>query len=83
MKPQISIDLETLGTLVDSQILSIGACKFDLKTGEIFSTFHHVIQLPNNMHLNVTEGTIKFLLMQDVESKTAIWDCETKISLLR
>lgn len=36
-------DLETLGTEPDAPILSIGACKFDIDTGEILQQFYFPI----------------------------------------
>lgn len=37
---EIMIDLETLGTKTDSIIASIGACRFDIDTGQIGETFY-------------------------------------------
>lgn len=73
---QISVDLETLGTHVDSQILSIGACEFDIKTGDILREFYVVIDLtdfPVEQHLKVTPGTLDFWLNQPAEARDAIF----------
>ena len=59
----ISIDLETLGTNVDSQIISIGAVIFTMK-GQIRHEFYEEISLPKDTHINATPGTIAFWLSQ-------------------
>ncbi len=78
------IDLETLGTNVNSQILSIGACTFNAG-GEILRKFYEVIELNPNVderHMNVTSGTLGFWLSQSEEARKAIWDHPTKVSLM-
>ncbi len=79
---QISIDIETLGTNIDSQILSIGACEFDIKTGFIYGGFYTVIDLETcGKHLNTTADTLEFWLKQGDAPKQAIWDHESKVPL--
>lgn len=68
----LSIDIETLGTLVDSQILSIGAAMFNLKTGKIFSTLYIPIKIDMNKHINATLGTITFWTKQAVDNPKAL-----------
>ena len=60
----ISIDLETLGTNVDSAIVQIGACIYDTEEDKVVDTFNAVISYPENDHINVTSGTLKFWLHQ-------------------
>jgi len=69
---ELSIDLETTGTLVDSQILSIGLAMFDLKTGEIGNTLYLPIFLKDNWAINATIGTIKFWTKQAIENPEAL-----------
>jgi len=69
---QLSIDLETLGILVDSQILSIGLAMFDLKTGEIGDTLYLPIFIKDDWHVNATVGTIKFWTKQAIENPEAL-----------
>jgi len=49
MSNDVMIDLETLGTLADSTIVSIGAVRFDLETGQVFDapadTFYQVVNI--------------------------------------
>lgn len=68
----LSIDLETAGTLVDSQILSIGLAMFDLKTGEIGNTLYLPIFLKNDWPINATIGTIKFWTKQAIHNPYAL-----------
>ena len=69
---ELSIDLETTGTLVDSQILSIGLCMFDLKTGKIGKTLYLPIFLKDDWAINATIGTIKFWTKQALENPDAL-----------
>jgi hypothetical protein len=68
----LSIDLETLGTNVDSQILSIGLAMFNIKTGEIGETAYFPIALDNDEPVNATTGTIKFWCDQAVSNPEAL-----------
>lgn len=70
-KSRISIDLETLGTNVDSQILSIGACVFDL-SGTIHASIELPIKLPKDRNINATPGTIEFWLSQATSNPTSV-----------
>jgi DNA polymerase III epsilon subunit-like protein len=60
----ISIDLETLGTSVNSPILSIGACTF--RDGEILDTFEINVRLNKKELVDI--DTIKFWLNQPDEA---------------
>ena len=64
MKEELSIDIETTGTLVTSQILSIGLAMFNLDTGVIGATLYVPIELDNDEEINATIGTIKFWVHQ-------------------
>lgn len=78
----IMIDLETLSTRADAAILSIGACLFDLATGEIGKTFHrhiHFSDYPLNGH--VSAETVKWWLKQDEEARQSLIDQKTAVSL--
>lgn len=68
----LSIDIETLGTLVDSQILSIGAAIFNLKTGKIGNTLYIPIKIDMNKHINATLGTITFWTQQAINNPKAL-----------
>ena len=66
MTKNIMIDIETLGTNYDSQVISIGACVFNAEA-EILKIFYVVIKLDDDTHVNVTPGTLKFWSTQDLE----------------
>lgn len=68
-----SIDLETLGTNVDSQITQIGAVIFDLSTGEIVDCYSATIALAPDAHINATPATLKFWL-QEVSTRPEMID---------
>lgn len=76
----VSIDLETVGTNVDSQILSIGACTFNEK-GDIADTFEAVIDIKDNQEVKATLGTLKFWMEQPPEAVAAIFEAENKLTL--
>lgn len=69
---ELSIDIETLGTLVDSQILSIGMVMFDLKTGELGSSVIINIAIDDNAAVNATLGTLKFWISQAKNNPEAL-----------
>lgn len=68
----LSIDLETAGTLVTSQILSIGLAMFDLKTGEIGEQLYLPILIDNDQQINATVGTFKFQVNQTINNPKAL-----------
>ena len=72
MATQISIDIETLGTTVNSQMLSIGACSFNAK-GEILDKFYAVVDLKDNQEVCSTVGTLKFWINQPAEAVEVIF----------
>lgn len=62
----LMIDLETLGTRVNSPIVAVGACFFDIKTGEIGRTFDAAIDLTEALRYGRADGdTIKWWLTQN------------------
>jgi len=66
----VMIDLETLGTAQDAAIISVGACRFDVMTGEIGDTFYRRVDWDSALKTrSVTGSTIKWWLQQ---SKDAI-----------
>ena len=67
MSKNIMVDLETLGTSADSVILSIGAVKFDLETGEIDNRgFYASVSVESNLSFRrrVSEETLLWWLKQ-------------------
>ena len=88
----VCIDIETLGTNVDSQIIQVGACVFD-PTEDIIveETFCSNVRLDNDAHINATPGTIRFWCitvadnpaMLDVLNNSDGVPMETVLTLLR
>jgi hypothetical protein len=68
----IMIDLETLSTDTDTAVVSIGACLFDIKTGEIPSTFYMSLQLQDQFDngRKVSESTLKWWFTQNDSAKS-------------
>lgn len=63
----VMVDLETLGTTADAVIMSIGAVKFDLKTGEIDdSGFYASVSIESNLERGrrIAEDTLIWWLRQ-------------------
>lgn len=69
----IMIDLETLGSGNNAAILTIGACRFDINTGQIGQTFHIGVN-PENMidYGEIDPETVLWWLMQTVSAKAEI-----------
>lgn len=70
----VSWDLETLGTVADSVIASIGAVKFDLVTGEIHdSGFYTVVSLESNLEWKrrIQPDTLRWWMQQSDEARKA------------
>ncbi len=68
----VMIDLETLGVTADSVILSIGAVKFDLKTGAIDDAgFYASISIDSNLDAGrkISEDTLLWWLKQPVTAQ--------------
>lgn len=78
----VMIDLETLSTRHDAAILSIGACLFDLASGEIGDTFHHHIALDDSdLRGHISADTVKWWLKQDDAARAAITDNKKTVKL--
>lgn len=69
----LMLDLETLSTRNDAAILSIGACLFDIETGDIGPTFSRHIELDDSpLRGHISADTIKWWLKQDDAARIAI-----------
>lgn len=68
----IMVDCETLGTIASAVILSIGAVRFDLDTGEIDDNgFYSSVSIESNLDLGrrVQEDTLLWWLKQDIAAQ--------------
>lgn len=67
MRIDIMVDLETLGTNLDSTVFQIGAVAFDIETGDILDTFEMTADIAKADKLNVTGGTLKWWVDTDMD----------------
>lgn len=82
----VMIDLETLGTAVDSAIVSIGAVCFELETGNLGDTFYQVLDLESNRLAGrvIYPTTVQWWMLQSEEARAvfnAKWISNLKDSL--
>ena len=69
----IMIDLETLGTRVNAPVVAVGACYFDIKTGQIGKTFDAAIDVTFALRNSRMEGeTFKWWLQQSEEARQKV-----------
>lgn len=67
MSKAIMIDMETLSTSADGVIVSLGAVKFDLRTGEVDdAAFYAAVSLDSNLELGrrIDESTFSWWQQQ-------------------
>lgn len=74
MTKHLMIDLETMSTRGNAAILSIGACLWNIKTGEILETFHRNINLNTSIEkgLHIDGSTIYWWFQQTQEARDAL-----------
>jgi hypothetical protein len=72
----LMVDLETLGTAVDSVILSIAAVEFCLETGETGRVFYREIDLDSSLGwgFKINADTLKWWINQGEEAKKVFGD---------
>ncbi len=80
MTKQVMLDLETMGNRPTSAIVAIGACVFDVETGEIGGRFYNTVDLESSMAagLTVDGGTIIWWLKQGDRAREAITGAEAR-----
>lgn len=70
----ISFDLETLGISPDALILSIGAVRFDRKTGEVGEEFYRLIELEGpGADGKIDASTVTWWLRQNAQAQSDIF----------
>lgn len=73
----IMVDLETLGTTADSVILSIGAVKFDLESGQIDDAgFYSSISIESNQawKRRISEDTLLWWFRQEAAARQVFFE---------
>jgi hypothetical protein len=70
----VMIDIETMGSQSLSSIVSIGAVRFDLKTGEVGEKFYVNVDLQSciDAGLNINSDTLMWWLNQNEEARKKI-----------
>lgn len=84
----VSIDLETLGIGNDAMILSIGAVKFDPRTGEFGEPFYALIDTLDTKHGggSIDISTVHWWMNQSEEARNALFSPDmndTRINLFQ
>ena len=67
----LMIDIETMGTKPYSAIVSIGACFFDIETGDIGPKFYEVVSIDScqKLGMNLDAATMQWWMKQDEAAK--------------
>lgn len=80
----VMVDIETMGTESYSSILSIGAVKFDINTGECGDYFHKTISLESSLKLGliINSQTLQWWLLNSNESKVALFEDANPIGVV-
>lgn len=79
----IMVDIETLGTSMDSQILTMGAIAFDLKTFNIIEEFYKRIDLKSCEELGLTKSdiTLRFWESQPKSAKDEAFNPKDRVAI--
>jgi DNA polymerase III epsilon subunit-like protein len=79
----VMVDLETLGTNMDSQILTIGAIAFDRDTFETQEEFYRRVDIKSceDLGLTKTEDTVRFWEKQPSEAKDEAFNPNNRVSI--
>lgn len=73
------LDLETLGTTADAAIMSIGAVKFDLESGEIDDNgFYASVSIDSNLEhkRRISEDTLIWWMQQSKEAQKVFFEAK-------
>ncbi len=76
------LDLETMGTRSNAPVVAIGACGVDPETGEVWGSFHQVIDLADAMKFGQADGdTITWWLNQSDAARKIFSPFELRAAL--
>jgi DNA polymerase III epsilon subunit-like protein len=81
----VMFDLETLGTTADAVIMSVGAVKFDLRSGKIEDdAFYRSISIESNFDLRrrVSEDTLIWWMKQGAAAQTVFHEAKETLSVV-
>lgn len=79
----LMIDIETMGTDTDAAIISIGAVRFDLETGDVGAFAHEPVNLHTSVDvgMKIDPGTVLWWLRQSREAQDS-WNVDSPKSLV-
>jgi DNA polymerase III epsilon subunit-like protein len=80
----VMVDLETLGTVADAAILSIGAVRFNLETQEIDDKgFYASVSIDSNIQgkRRIQEDTLLWWLKQPIEAQTVFHESKQTLEV--
>lgn len=78
----IMIDLETLGTRHDAMVISIGACYFDRRTGEIGRAFSaNINPKENGDRFTMDYDTVKWWTEQSESARKLVFETPTYLEI--
>ena len=74
MSKHLMIDIETFGDTSNSVIVSIGAIRFDMETGELFEQFYDRIDIDSCLKagLKINGSTLRWWLTRNEESRQEV-----------
>jgi len=85
MRADVMVDLETLAIDKNCVILSIGACQFDIETGNIGNCFYSILDIQKQIDNGrvISASTLKWWINQSIhDPKSAdIFNSRTELSL--
>lgn len=76
----VMVDIETISTKPNAAIIAIGACDFDIKTGEPNETFYANIDWNSNLVFNrhVDLDTVQWWMKQSESARMALFEGESQ-----
>ncbi|PKF50906.1 3'-5' exonuclease [Enterovibrio nigricans] len=71
----LMLDIETMGNGSNAAIISVGACFFNIETGEIGNTFHQQINLQSavNAGFDMDASTVMWWMQQSDEARSKFY----------
>lgn len=78
MENHVMVDIESLGTEVDSVILSISAVEFDIETGETHREFEVFIDIDSSIEAGrkISQSTLLWWMSQEKEARERVFSKE-------
>lgn len=71
----IMIDIETLSSSPRAAVIQIGACAFNLRTGETGPVFQTLVR-PNLAHSEISVSTVAWWMQQDEAARSHVARCD-------